>query len=186
MEYFILYPKLFHLSTNSDKFTQIQIQLTHNTTKYKLLEQDDSFRFSTIDKGNEDYVSIEFANNKLFITNFSIKVSPQKYSPKNWKVEGFNGEEWVLIKQLTNIYLCGGEILNCTGAFGTFEADKNGPFTRIKFTANGFRTENQHYGHIQINSLELFGILRPVYFCSTYSRYKINTHLIMIDLFAIK
>ena len=170
-----------------NKYKQVYIDTNTSeefiTSKYSLLEQTEDYKFGTIDDGQEGFITIEFANNYIFLTNFSIKVSNGKFSPKNWKVEGFNGEEWVIVKQLKDIYLCGNQIQNCSNKYDTFSVDENGQFTKVKFTSNGLRTDGTHYGHIQINSIELFGILKPRYYCTYKSNIRYNLLSSLVYLF---
>ena len=184
-----IFHSLSQIISPINKYNQVNIETnaseSHLKQKYQLLEQNESLQFATIDKGNEDYVSIELVNNYIYLTNFSIKVSPKKYSPTNWKVEGFNRGEWFLVKKITNLFLCGGQQPNCTGAYETFTSDDIGPFTKVKFTSTGFRTDGGHYGHIQINSFELFGILKPIYFCSIISLNNNNFLLSIVNLITL-
>ena len=46
----------------------------------------------------------------------------------------------------------------------TFHVDNSGQLTKAKFIATETRTDGYQKGHIQINSIELFGILKQILF----------------------
>ena len=153
---------------------------------YQLLEQVDGYQYFSNDDNEIGYINIEFPSNIIYITNFSIKVAKQRYFPNNFLVRGFTGNEWITIKTIIDSSLCGNNAALCDDGFKTFKADEHWPFTKISFKANGLRSSDDHYGHIQLNSIELFGELFPIVKCSFMisfnSKYPISLLFLLITL----
>ena len=168
------------------KFRQISIEgNSFNSSKYpveKVVEQDPNFIYFSEDNLKPGKITFEFINNYIYLTNFSIQVGYQKYFPTSWNVSGFDGEKWIEVKKLTNLGYCGNPL--CDHEFDTYAAENKGPFTKIQFVATGKRSDGSldHVGHIQINSIELFGKLKIMtqIFTSCSTNFRYFTHFLFL------